>query len=146
RPVHRLADDRRPRAQRRRRRAPDPQAPARGGGHPDRRLRLRRPQRSPDRGAGGHGGWTGADGGGGVASRAPPLGAARNRRRTMIGVIVTFRYDDGVDADAVTRIAEGAAERFRGMPGLRSKAFTVDPDDNAATNFYVWESEEAARA
>jgi heme-degrading monooxygenase HmoA len=64
----------------------------------------------------------------------------------MIGVIVTFRYDDGVDADAVTRIAEGAAERFRGMPGLRSKAFTVDPDENAATNFYVWESEEAAHA
>jgi heme-degrading monooxygenase HmoA len=64
----------------------------------------------------------------------------------MIGVFVTFRYDDGIDAAAVTRIAEGAAERFRGMPGLRSKAFTVDPEDGSATNFYVWESEDAARA
>jgi hypothetical protein len=32
------------------------------------------------------------------------------------------------------------------MPGLRSKAFTVDTSTNEATNFYVWDSEEAARA
>jgi hypothetical protein len=64
----------------------------------------------------------------------------------MVGVFVTFHYDDGVDAEAVTRIAEAAADRFRGMPGLRSKAFTVDEQADDATNFYVWESEEAARA
>jgi heme-degrading monooxygenase HmoA len=64
----------------------------------------------------------------------------------MVGVFVTFRYEDGIDADAVTRIATEAGERFRGMPGLRSKAFTVDADEDTATNFYVWESEEAARA
>jgi len=44
------------------------------------------------------------------------------------------------DADALL----GAT--FRGMPGLRSKAFTVDEATNEATNFYVWDSEEAARA
>ncbi|HET6172704.1 MAG TPA: hypothetical protein VFD90_08865 [Gaiellales bacterium] len=64
----------------------------------------------------------------------------------MIGVFVTFRYEDGVDAAAVTRIAETAGERFRGMPGLRNKFFTVDSQAGEARNFYVWESEDAARA
>ncbi len=64
----------------------------------------------------------------------------------MVGVFVTFHYDDGVDAEAVTRIAEGAAERFRGLPGLRSKTFTVDEAAGEATNFYVWDDEAAARA
>ena len=39
----------------------------------------------------------------------------------MIGVFVTFHYDDGVDAEAVTRIAEGAAERFRGLPDCAAR-------------------------
>ena len=64
----------------------------------------------------------------------------------MIGVFVTFHYDDGVDAEAVTRIAKAAADRFRGLPGLRSKAFTVDEAAGEATNFYVWDDEAAARA
>ncbi len=64
----------------------------------------------------------------------------------MVGVFVTFSYDDGVDADAVARIAETASANFRGMPGLRSKAFTVDEATGEATNFYVWDSEEAARS
>jgi hypothetical protein len=64
----------------------------------------------------------------------------------MIGVFVTFRYEDGMDARAVSEIATAAGERFRGVPGLRSKAFTVDSEESTATNFYVWESEEAARA
>jgi hypothetical protein len=32
------------------------------------------------------------------------------------------------------------------MAGLRSKAFTLDEDGRTATNVYVWESDEAARA
>jgi hypothetical protein len=32
------------------------------------------------------------------------------------------------------------------MPGLRSKAFTIDAARRQAFNFYVWESEEDARA
>lgn len=64
----------------------------------------------------------------------------------MIGVFVTFRYEDGIDGEAVARIATAAGERFRGMPGLRNKYFTIDAAADTATNFYVWESEEAARA
>jgi hypothetical protein len=32
------------------------------------------------------------------------------------------------------------------MPGLRSKAFTVDDAGRRAMNFYVWESSQDARA
>ncbi|MBB5467716.1 hypothetical protein HDG32_003839 [Paraburkholderia sp. CI2] len=32
------------------------------------------------------------------------------------------------------------------MPGLRSKAFTLNSAKREATNFYVWESEDAATA
>ena len=44
------------------------------------------------------------------------------------------------------RIAETARARFEGMPGLRSKAFTMNPDKREATNFYVWDAEDAAKA
>ena len=64
----------------------------------------------------------------------------------MIGVFVSFRSDAGLDRAAVMAIAERAAPTFEGMPGLRSKAFTFDPESGSATNFYVWDSEEAARA
>jgi heme-degrading monooxygenase HmoA len=61
----------------------------------------------------------------------------------MIGVIVTLR---SVDRDRAMGAAEKAAPTFEGMPGLRSKVFTWDAELNEATNVYVWESEEAARA
>jgi heme-degrading monooxygenase HmoA len=64
----------------------------------------------------------------------------------MIGVFVRFRYEDDFDEQAVRKIAESARARFEGMPGLRSKAFTVNPERREATNFYIWDSEEAARA
>ena len=64
----------------------------------------------------------------------------------MIGVFVTFRYGDNFDEQAVRKIAETARARFEGMPGLRSKAFTVNSGKREATNFYVWDSEDAARA
>ena len=35
---------------------------------------------------------------------------------------------------------------FEGMAGLRSKAFTLSPDTREATNFYIWESDTAAKA
>jgi hypothetical protein len=37
----------------------------------------------------------------------------------MIGVFVTFRYGDNLDARAVQKNAETARARFEGMPGLR---------------------------
>jgi hypothetical protein len=35
---------------------------------------------------------------------------------------------------------------LRGMPGLRSKVFTVDPEHDEAINVYVWDDADAARA
>lgn len=64
----------------------------------------------------------------------------------MIGVLVTFHYEDGFDEQSVRNIAQAARSRFDGMPGLRSKAFTLNPGKREATNFYVWDSEDAARA
>ena len=64
----------------------------------------------------------------------------------MIGVFVTFRYGDNFDEQALRKIAETARVRFEGMPGLRSKAFTVNSGKREATNFYVWDSEAAAKA
>jgi hypothetical protein len=63
----------------------------------------------------------------------------------MIGVFVTFRYGDNFDEQAVRKIAGNARATFEGMPGLRSKAFTVNSGKREATNFYVWDSEAAAR-
>jgi heme-degrading monooxygenase HmoA len=63
----------------------------------------------------------------------------------MIGVFVAFRYGDNSDEQAVRKIAETARARFEGMPGLRSKAFTLNSVKREATNFYVWDSEDAAR-
>jgi hypothetical protein len=64
----------------------------------------------------------------------------------MIGVLVTFRYGDRFDAATVRAIAASARGKFEGMPGLRSKAFTLNPATREATNFHVWESGTAARA
>lgn len=64
----------------------------------------------------------------------------------MIGALVTFRYGSDFNEEAVRKIADTARAKFEGMPGLRSKAFTLDPENREATNFYVWESDEAAKA
>ena len=64
----------------------------------------------------------------------------------MIGVFVTFNYADNFDEQALRKIAESARARFEGMPGLRSKAFTVNSEKREARNFYVWDSEDAAKA
>lgn len=64
----------------------------------------------------------------------------------MIGTFVTFRLGDNFDEQAVRQIAETARAKFEGMPGLRSKAFTFNSEKREAANFYVWDSEEAAKA
>jgi hypothetical protein len=64
----------------------------------------------------------------------------------MIGAFVTFHYSNNFDERTVRTIAETARARFEGMPGLRLKAFTLNPGTREATNFYVWESEGAAKA
>jgi hypothetical protein len=63
----------------------------------------------------------------------------------MIGVNVSFQYDDGAFERArVVGIADGARARFEGMPGLRFKFFTFDESAGLARSFYVWDSKEAA--
>jgi hypothetical protein len=64
----------------------------------------------------------------------------------MIGAFITFRYGDNFDEEGVRKIAETARGRFEGMPELRSKAFTINPGKREATNFYVWDSADAAKA
>jgi len=64
----------------------------------------------------------------------------------MIGTFVTFQYDGDLDAGMVEKIASEVRGMFEGMPGLRSKAFTFDKERKRAVNFYIWESEDPARA
>ncbi len=64
----------------------------------------------------------------------------------MIGVNVRFDYDGTFDRSRVVDVAEHARAMFEGMPGLRFKFFTFDEQEQRATNFYVWESKEAAVA
>jgi len=64
----------------------------------------------------------------------------------MVGVQVTFRYDEAFDPNVPRGVAAAAQKQFEGMPGLRSKTFTIDEANREAVNFYVWDSEEAARA
>ena len=63
----------------------------------------------------------------------------------MIGVLVRFRYDADFDEQRIRNAAEAAQGRFVGLPGLRSKVFTVDSEHKEALNFYVWESQAAAQ-
>lgn len=63
----------------------------------------------------------------------------------MLGVIVTFQYDEGsFDRARIEGVAEKAHPSFRGLSGLRLKAFTVDDENRRAVNVYLWESDEAA--
>jgi heme-degrading monooxygenase HmoA len=64
----------------------------------------------------------------------------------MIGVFVTFSYGNDFDEQTVRKIAQTARSRFEGMPGLHSKAFTVNSGKREATTFYIWDSDEAAKA
>jgi hypothetical protein len=64
----------------------------------------------------------------------------------MFGVFVTFPDDGGPDRERAAKVATAARSAFEGMPGLRAKAFTYDSAGGRATNFYLWQSEDAARA
>src|SRR6516225_10941933 len=74
------------------------------------------------------------------------IGGLPRKEVGMTGVFVTFRYGDNFNEQTVRKIAETARAKFEGMAGLRSKAFTLNSAKREATNFYVWDSEDAARA
>ncbi|MGH3799349.1 MAG: DUF4865 family protein [Pseudonocardiaceae bacterium] len=47
------------------------------------------------------------------------------------------------DWDAMRKLAEERAYQYRGMPGMRSKAFIVDPEGGLYGANYVWDSRDA---
>ena len=63
----------------------------------------------------------------------------------MIATLVTFDLGNDFDAETVRQNALIARSKFENMPGLRSKAFSIDVDKKQARNFYIWEGEAAAR-
>ena len=62
----------------------------------------------------------------------------------MIGVNVSFQYEGSFDRARVIGAADNARAAFEGMPGLRFKFFTLNESAGLATNFYVWDSKQAA--
>ena len=65
---------------------------------------------------------------------------------SQTAVTVTFDYGDDFDGERVAKVAQQSRSLFEGMPGLRSKVFAVDEVGRRATNFYVWDSVEQAKA
>jgi heme-degrading monooxygenase HmoA len=65
---------------------------------------------------------------------------------SLQAVEVVFDFGDDFDRERVAKVAHEARSMFEGMPGLRSKVFTVDEAARRATNFYVWDSAEQAKA
>ena len=63
----------------------------------------------------------------------------------MIGVLLRFHFTQDLSEAKIQQIAKTAHGKFVGLPGLRSKAFTYDLEGKEAINFYVWDSEVAAR-
>ena len=63
----------------------------------------------------------------------------------MIAILVTFALGEAYDEAVLGRIAQDSRRRFEGLPGLRSKTYTVDRERREAVNVYVWDSAEAAR-
>jgi hypothetical protein len=63
----------------------------------------------------------------------------------VIAVFITFRYEQDFSAAKVRQLAENSRAMFEGMPGLRSKLFSVLPELREARNLYVWDDPEMAR-
>jgi heme-degrading monooxygenase HmoA len=63
----------------------------------------------------------------------------------MIGVNVSFDYSGDLDRERVIKVAANSRRIFEGMPGLRLKVFTLNQERQRAANFYIWDSEEAAK-
>ena len=64
----------------------------------------------------------------------------------MVAAFVTFQYGNDFNEAKVRKLAQEASAKFQGMPQLRSKAFTVRSEAKSATNVYIWESADAAKA
>ena len=59
----------------------------------------------------------------------------------MIASVIQFTLPPETDWDAMRALARQRAEEYyRGLPGLRSKAFIVSPDAGIYGGLYVWTS------
>jgi hypothetical protein len=62
----------------------------------------------------------------------------------MYAQIITFRLD-GITPDEFAEINDWAATQYGGVPGLISKIFLADPDDDHAYGgVYLWENRQDA--
>lgn len=64
----------------------------------------------------------------------------------MIAMTSYFNVPEGTDWDRMRELACDRAVLYRGLPGLRSKAFIVDPERGLYGANYVWESREHMEA
>lgn len=72
--------------------------------------------------------------------------ASSNGPQNLVATFV--RCTPAADFDTATArlIAERARPMFAGLPGLRSKLFSFNPEAREIVNVYLWESKEAAAA
>ena len=64
----------------------------------------------------------------------------------MIGAFVRVSFRTPSIRNPLRKIADSARGRVEAMPGLGCNAFTISAGQREATNFYLWESADAARA
>ena len=65
----------------------------------------------------------------------------------MIATLVLFRDEARRwTREALVEAFEGSAPLYRGMAGLRSKAYLIDEERGEFGGFYVWESREQMAA
>jgi hypothetical protein len=73
------------------------------------------------------------------------IASRRTRIGHVIAVFITFCYGEDFSVAKVRQLAHHSRAKFEGMPGLRSKLFSVFPKLREARNVYVWDDPEAAR-
>jgi hypothetical protein len=61
----------------------------------------------------------------------------------MLTMTSYFSVPADTNWDEMRKLAEDRAFQYRGLPGMRSKAFIVDPERGLYGANYVWESREA---
>ncbi len=60
----------------------------------------------------------------------------------MYAAAIEFVFPEGTDWDATRALARQRAHAYyRNVPGLRSKAFVIDPGRRAYGGLYVWETQ-----
>jgi hypothetical protein len=73
----------------------------------------------------------------------PGLAVASYHTDTLLDVIaasILYTLPDDTDWDAMRTLQRERSRLYVGMPGLRSKAFVVDPASRRYGGLYVWQS------